>query len=124
MKIKDYFQTAKGTGVLSTADGEGRVNAALYAVPHFLDEKTVAFIMTDRLTHQNLQANPHAAYLFMEEGEPYKGRRLYLKKIREEKGGELMESIRRKRYPELEGKEFLVSFQVEKVLPLIGAGPG
>jgi len=122
MKIREYFQTAKGYGVLATADADGRVDAAIYAVPHVIDEETIALIMVDRLTHHNLQSNPHAAYLFIEEGEPYKGKRIYLKKIREEKGGELLNSLRRKKYPELEGKEFLVFFRVEKILPLIGAG--
>jgi putative heme iron utilization protein len=69
MKISEYFKTAKGTGVLATADSNGRVDVAFYAIPHVRDEDTIAFIMTDRLTHQNLQSNPHAAYLFMEEEE-------------------------------------------------------
>lgn len=37
-----------------------------------------------RFTHHNLQSNPHAAYLFVEEGHGYKGKRLYLTKIEEE----------------------------------------
>lgn len=124
MKISEYFKTAKGTGVLATAEESGRVNVAIYAIPHIIDEKTIAFIMADRLTHQNLQSNPYAAYLFMEEEEKkYKGKRLYLTKIREEKDSPMLDSIRRKQYPELQGKEYLVYFRVDKVLPLIGAGP-
>jgi hypothetical protein len=124
MKISEYFKTAKGTGVLATADESGRVNIGIYAVPHVMDEETIAFIMADRLTHQNLQSNPHAAYLFMEEEEKkYKGKRLYLTKIREEKDSPTLDSIRRKKYPELKGEEYLVYFRVDKVLPLIGAGP-
>ena len=76
MKISEYFKTAKGTGVLATADGTGKVNVAVYAIPHVMDEETIAFIMTDRLTHTNLQSNPSAAYVFMEEEEKkYKGKR-------------------------------------------------
>jgi hypothetical protein len=124
MKISEYFKTAKGTGVLATADDGGRVNVSIYAVPHVMDEETIAFIMADRLTHQNLQSNPNAAYLFMEEEEKkYKGKRLYLKKIREEKDSPTLDSVRRKKYPELKGEEYLVYFRVEKVLPLIGSGP-
>jgi hypothetical protein len=37
--------------------------------------------MADRLTHQNLQSNDRAAYLFMEEGQGYKDKRLFLKKL-------------------------------------------
>jgi len=123
MKISEYFKTAKGNWVLATADGAGKVNVAVYASPHIMDEETIAFIMTDRLTHTNLQSNPSAAYLFMEEEEKkYKGKRLYLTKIREEKDSPMLASIRRKEYPELKGKEYLVYFRVDKVLPLIGGG--
>jgi hypothetical protein len=123
MKISEYFKTAKGTGILATADGTGKVNVAVFANPHVMNEETIAFIMTDRLTHTNLQSNPNAAYLFMEEEEKkYKGKRLYLTKIREEKDSPMLDSIRRKEYPELKGKEYLVYFRVEKVLPLVGTG--
>ena len=122
MKIREYFKTAKGRGVLATADSSGKVDVAIYALPHVIDEGTIAFIMTDKLTHQNLQSNSHAAYLFTEEEEEFKGVRLFLTKIREEKDGEKLEQIRRKEYPNLKGKEFLVYFKVEKVVPLIGPG--
>jgi hypothetical protein len=58
MKLKEYFAVTKGRGVLATSDSEGRVDAAVYARPHILDGETIAFIMADRLTHQNLQSNP------------------------------------------------------------------
>ena len=122
MKISQYFKTAKGRGVLATADSSGKVDVAVYGLPHIIDEGTVAFIMTEKLTHQNLQSNPHAAYLFSEEEEKYKGLRLFLTKTREEKDSEKLAQIRKKEYPELKGKEVLVYFKVEKVLPLIGPG--
>ena len=123
MKITEYFKTVKGTGVLATVDSTGRVDIAVYSIPHVMDEDTIAFIMTDRLTHQNLQSNPHAAYLFMEEEEKkFKGKRLYLTKIREEKDSPLLDSMRRKAYPNLKGKEYLVYFRVDRVIPLIGTG--
>lgn len=126
MKLSDYFESVKGIGVLSTADISGKVNAAIYGRPHFMDEDTVAFIAADRLTHANLQTNPHAVYLFKEEG-GYEGRRLYLTKTREEKDSPLIEEIRRKKYPEVEGKyrtgsKFLIYCRVDQVLPLIGEG--
>ena len=80
MNLKDYFEKTTGTGVLATADAEGRVDAAIYARPHMLEDGTFAFIMLDRLTHKNLQSNPYATFLFMEKGEGYKGVRLFLKK--------------------------------------------
>jgi Pyridoxamine 5'-phosphate oxidase len=125
MKLSDYFDSVKGIGVLSTADASGKVNSAVYARPHVLDEQTIAFIMADRLSHANLQSNPHAAYLFKEEGPKYIGKRLYLTRIREEKDSPMIDQIRRKKYPEVEGKyegvaKFLVFFRVDRVLPLIG----
>jgi len=125
MTLKEYFASVKGRGILATADGDGRVDAAVYATPHFIDDETVAFIMRDRLTHHNLQSNPHGAYLFMEAGEGYAGKRLFLTKIREEQDSELLYKLRRRKYED-EKKEpkFLVFFRIDKVLPLIGAGKG
>ena len=65
MNLKMYFDETKGMGVLSTSDGDGHVNAAVYARPHVMEDGKLAFIMQDRLSHHNLQTNPHAAYLFM-----------------------------------------------------------
>ncbi|MRR38874.1 pyridoxamine 5'-phosphate oxidase family protein, partial [bacterium] len=73
MDLRDYFENAKGKGVMSTADASGVLTAAVYARPHVMDDGTVAFIMADRLTHKNLESNPHAVYLFLEEGDKYKG---------------------------------------------------
>ena len=126
MKLGEYFENNKGIGVLSTADISGKVNAAIYGRPHFMDEQTVAFIAADRLTHANLQTNPHAVYLFKEDGR-YEGQRLYLTKTHEEKDSPLIDEIRRKKFKEVEGKyktesKFLIYFKVDKVLPLIGEG--
>ncbi|MCX5851910.1 MAG: pyridoxamine 5'-phosphate oxidase family protein, partial [Deltaproteobacteria bacterium] len=68
MTLRDYFDTATGTGILATADKEGNVNAAIYSRPHFMEDESIAFIMADRMTHFNLQSNPRAVYLFRESG--------------------------------------------------------
>lgn len=123
MKLSEYFEQADGFGVMSTADAQGYVNAAIYSRPHFCDEETVAFIMADRLTHKNLESNPHAAYLFRESGGRFTGKRLYLTKIREEQDHELIERLRRRKHGSEEGgsdKRFLVYFHIDKVLPLLG----
>jgi len=123
MDLKDYFENAKGLGVFATADAEGQVDVAVYSRPHVMDSETVALIMRDRLTHHNLQSNPHAAYLFKEEGESYVGKRLFLTKIREEQDTDLAYKLRRRRYPD-DKKEplFLVFFRINQILPLIGPG--
>jgi hypothetical protein len=119
--LKFYFENTKGTGILATADSDGKVDAAIYSRPHFLEEDTLAFIMRDRLTHHNLTSNPHASFLFIENGPGYKGKRLFLKKVKEEENPELVGKIKRRRYTDenLEPK-FLVYFTLEKELPLIG----
>lgn len=125
MNLKEYFENAGGMGVLATANDKGIVDVAVYAKPHVMGDDSVAFIMAERLTHHNLQSNPHAAYLFREEGPGYKGTRLFLTKTREEKDTELLYSLRSKRYAaeKQEGKpRFLVFFKVDRVLPLIGPG--
>jgi hypothetical protein len=122
MKIGEYFKGVKGMGILATADAKGVVDMAVFAKPHIIDDEHIAFITTEKLTHENLQSNPHAAYMFIEEEEKAKGVRLFLKKTKEEKEGAKIDEIRRKEYPELKGKEYLVYFHVEKNLPLIGAG--
>ena len=123
MDIKSYFENTEGVGVLATADAEGRVDAAIYSRPHIMDSDTVAFIMRDRLTHHNLQSNPNAAYLFMEAGEKFIGKRLFLTKIREEQDTELAYKLRRRKYPENKQEPlFLAFFRIDKILPLIGPG--
>ena len=124
--LKQYFETASGTGVLSTADAGGKVDAAVYSTPHVMDDGTVAFIMRERLTHENLKSNPYAVYLFMEDAPGHKGIRIFLKKTREDDNAELIASMTRRHLsPELDaqkGPKHLVYFTVEKVLPLIGSG--
>jgi hypothetical protein len=123
MELKDYFESTKGVGVMATADADGKVDAAIYARPHFMEDGTIAMIMRDRLTHHNLQSNPHATYLFMEDGPGYKGKRLFLTKVREEQDSELLHSLRRRQYKDdKEEAKFLVFFELEKELPLVGAG--
>jgi len=122
LKLKEYFDNTKGIGILGTADSAGKVDLAIYARPHIMDEKTFAFIMPDRLTHHNLQSNPHAAYLFMELGKHYTGKRFFLTKIKEEKDTELLYSIRRKNYGDDREGRYLVFFEVNEILPLIGNG--
>ena len=123
MNLKEYFDTTRGVGVLSTADSEGKVDAAIYARPHIMEDGYIALIMRDRLSHHNLQSNPHATYLFKEEGAGYKGKRLFLTKVREEKNTKLLESMRRRKSVYGNGEDrFLVFFELTKDLPLVGDG--
>lgn len=120
MELKSYFESTDGTGILSTADSNGNVDAAIYSRPHFLEDK-IAFIMRDRLTHKNLESNPHAVYLFIEDGPGYKGKRIYLTKVKEEKNSERIASLkRRKKDSNPDEDKFLVFFEFNSERPLVG----
>lgn len=128
MDLKSYFTDKTGFGVLSTADAEGRVDAAVYASPHVAEDKTLVFVMGGRLTHANLAANPFAVYLFREDGGGYAGKRLFLRKVRESSDAAEVAAICRAGWPGAHGAgycakgEYAVYFTVEKILPLVGAG--
>ncbi|MDY0191479.1 MAG: pyridoxamine 5'-phosphate oxidase family protein [Desulfuromonas sp.] len=125
MELKKYFTEHKGTGVLSTADSAGRVDSAIYARPHVMEDGKVALIMRDRLSHKNLQENPYAAYLFIDQAAGYQGVRLFLKKTSEDNDPKLIEQMtRRCLSPEedaAKGAKFIVYFEIEKQLPLVGS---
>jgi hypothetical protein len=125
MNLNDYFANIEGTGILATSDKKGNVNLALYTVPYVIDENTVGFVMRDRLSHKNLQSNPKAAYMFIERAEGYVGKRLYIRKIREEKNTPLVKSLKRQN-PTInpssldDTDKYLVYFKVDKIRPLMG----
>ncbi|MEJ2701726.1 MAG: pyridoxamine 5'-phosphate oxidase family protein [Sedimentisphaerales bacterium] len=125
MSLSEYFENAKGIGVLATADSDGAVDLALYAKPCVIDETTVAFVMQEYLSHQNLKSNPRAAYMFIEQGRGYAGKRLYLTKIREETNTSVVEMFRKKQ-PVIcaasdDSNKYLVHFHVDDVRPLVGS---
>ncbi len=125
MKLSDYFEQAKGVGVLATTDAAGQVNQAIYAKPYFLDmddDQTCSFIMARRLSHDNVWRNPSAAYLFIEEGKEFVGKRLSLTVIAEDTDPEKIREVRRRFAPPISEEEskFLVHFHIEGVRPLLG----
>ncbi len=122
MDLKAYFANAKGTGILATADNQGRVNAAVYSRPHFLDDGKLGFIMPDKLTHVNLSENGSACFLWKEEGSQREGYRLYLSKVGEDTDQDRINAMRNIQRGDASTQRFLVLFNLEKILPLIGPG--
>ncbi len=126
MDLKKYFEETNGLGVLSTANEKGKVNAAIYTKPTVIDDTHVAFIMADKLTHANTQKNPHAVFLFKEDGPGYQGKRVYLTKESETADQELIKRTCKREYPlpfcepHYLDNTFLVTFSVQLVLPLVG----
>lgn len=124
MNMAEYFEKTEGVGIIGTADSKGNVDLAIYARPHIIDDETIVFVMSDRLSHANLQTNPRAVYMFIEKTKGYKGRRLYLQKVREENDAELVQSVRRRNRYDQEGEAVsgssAVYFRINKVRPLVG----
>jgi hypothetical protein len=120
MNLNEYFEQTDGMGILSTTDKHGNVDCAIYASPHVMDEETIAFIMRPRVSYFNIQQNPRAAYMFVEKGPGYKGKRLYLQKINEETNAEKINQLRRRATGDDAEKATLVYFKVTGTRPLVG----
>ena len=124
MNLKEYFDNTEGTGILATADSDGTVDIAVYAKPEVIDDSTIAFVMKERLSHQNLKTNLSAAYMFIEKGEGYTGKRLYLTKIREEINTSVIQEFIKKQPVIASSKDdsnkYIVFFRVEDIWPLVG----
>jgi len=93
MKVGDVLKPG-GRGVIATASRTGVVNMAVYAVPHVVDDETVAWGMTDGRTWNNVRENPNASYAYFAPGEGFRGARLTLSLSRTEDSGEMLEKIR------------------------------
>jgi len=123
MSLGEYFESMKGIGVLATSDSEGNVDTAIYSRPYGIDDNTVAFSMLERLSYANIQSNPKAAYMFIERGEGYAGKRLYLTMTGEEKDPERITDIKKQhvRARDDDGKvRHLIYFSVDRTRPLVG----
>ncbi|HML76667.1 MAG TPA: pyridoxamine 5'-phosphate oxidase family protein [Anaerohalosphaeraceae bacterium] len=126
MTLAAYFEQHDGIGILATCDPDNLVDLAVYSKPVVIDETTVAFVMRQRISHKNLRANLNAAYMFIEKGPGYQGKRLYLTMQREETNRTVIESLRKKQpwiYPAGDDSEkFLVFFTINHIRPLVGDG--
>ncbi len=123
MELAEYFENTKGVGILATSDSDGNCNTAIYSRPYLIDDNIVAFSMLERLSYSNIQSNPKAAYMFIERGEGYAGKRLYLTVTGEEKNQERIKAIKQQheRARDDDGKvRHLIYFTVDKIRPLVG----
>ena len=79
---------------MATADVDGNPDLAVYARPHMIDDETLVLVMAQKTSYANLQSNSKASYMFIEKGEGYKGKRLYIRKTDEETDPEKVKSLR------------------------------
>ena len=124
MSLTEYFKSTEGIGILATSDSEGNVNLAIYSRPYIIDENKIAFSMLERTSYANLQSNPKAAFMFIEKGEGYKGKRLYLTKANEETNQQRIEEIKsqqpKQHKSKTESARHFVYFTLDKARPLVG----
>ena len=121
----DYFETHSGTGVLSTCDAAGRVNAAIYARPHVLENGKMAFLMDSRRSWKNISEHPHAHYLFKEDASGWQGRRFTLEVDSVDDSPASLEALCRRCPPVVragKGERHVVIFRVVDCRPLVGDG--
>ncbi|NOQ50980.1 MAG: pyridoxamine 5'-phosphate oxidase family protein [Desulfuromonadaceae bacterium] len=95
-KIATLLETPGVIGTLSTADGDGLPNCAVFGSVRLIDEQIIVGMGNNR-TLSNLYQNPHATLLLMIPGTSllnFQGMRLYLKMNGCEESGELFEKIK------------------------------
>ena len=123
MNLNSYFEQHEGIGILATADDKGKVDMAIYETPQVVDDNTIALNMLERLSYKNVQTNPNAAYMFIETGGRYQGRRFYLTKVSEKPGIQRVRELRARHLPATDptlATKHVVCFKVESIRPLVG----
>lgn len=123
MKLAELFPEG-GRGVIGTADANGVVNLAVFAVPNVVDEETLAWGFTEGRSMDNLRVNPHATYLYLAPTRGYSGWRLAMTLKQELGEGELLEKIKeqaaRAAGPQAGAAvKLVVCFKVDEVRPLM-----
>ena len=128
----DYFNKQPRIGLLSNANKEGKVDAAIFGSPMMLDEKTVVMGLGENRTFEYLQENPNAVYTIVEQGETimdWKGLRVYLKMKEYATSGETLETYK-KQVAKVAGEDAAamihatVTFEVAEIRPLVDMGQG
>lgn len=131
-RLVDYFNKQPRIGLLSSANKEGKVDAAIFGSPMMLDEKTVVMGLGENRTFEYLQENPNAVYTIVEQGETimdWKGLRVYLKMKEYATSGETLETYK-KQVAKVAGEDAAamihatVTFEVAEIRPLIDMGQG
>ena len=96
-KLREVFNKRPRIGALSTSDGKGNVNVAVFGSPQMIDDNTIVMGIGNNRSYRNLQENPKAAFIIMEPGSTapeWKGVRVYLEAVSIETAGELYNKIK------------------------------
>jgi hypothetical protein len=131
-KLVEYFNKQPRLGVISTSNKDGKVDSAVYGSPQMIDEKTVLVALAKGRTFANLQENPNAIFMIMEQGAgilDWKGIRVYLRMREHVTSGPQLDAYK-SGVAKIVGKQasemiqVLATFDVTEVRPLIDFGQG
>ncbi|MEE9420149.1 MAG: pyridoxamine 5'-phosphate oxidase family protein [Desulfatiglandaceae bacterium] len=129
-ELTTLFNKRPRIGSLSTANGKGEVNVAVFGSPQMIDENTVVMGIGKNRTFMNLQENPKAVFIVMEPGKTladWKGARVYLEALDIETGGGFYDQIK-DNIAKVAGKETAqmihaaIRFKITEVRPLVDMG--
>lgn len=123
MKLAELFPEG-GRGIIGTANVAGVINLAVFAIPHVINEDTLAWGFSEGRSLANLRQNPHASYLYLAPSRGYSGWRLAMTFREEATEGELLNKIKdaaaRAAGPQAGGAiKSVVYFKVDEVRPLM-----
>lgn len=123
MNLAELFPEG-GRGVIATADSSGRVNTAVYAIPHVIDEELLAWGMGQGRTHSNLLENPNASYLYLAPSRGSNGWRLTLQLKEIQDSGAMLNQIREHTARIVsaqagEAVRYVALFKVAEIRPLV-----
>jgi len=96
-ELKEVFNKRPRIGALSTSDGKGNVNVAVFGSPQMIDDNTIVMGIGNNRSYRNLQENPKAVFIIMEPSATapeWKGVRVYLEAVSIESAGELYNKIK------------------------------
>jgi hypothetical protein len=131
-KLAEYFNKQPRIGIISTSSKDGKVDSAVYGSPQMIDENTVIVALAKGRTFANLQENPNATFMIMEQGAgilDWKGIRVYLRMREYATSGPQLDTYK-SQTAKIVGKQaadmikVLATFEVTEVRPLIDFGQG
>ncbi len=131
-KLMEYFNKQPRIGTLSTSSKDGKVDVAYFGSPRMVDEKTVVMAVRKNQTFANLQENPNAVFMILEQASAppgWKGVRVYLKMTDFQTSGEKL-NMMKKAIAEKAGEEVAktmhaaLTFDIQAVRPLMDVGQG
>lgn len=126
-ELMALFNKYPRIGTLSTANTEGEVNVAVFGSPRMIDENTIIMGIGQNRSFRNLERNPKAVFIVMEQGETvmdWKGSRVYLEATDMETEGDFYNEIKQS-ITKAAGKQAAdmihaaIRFKITEVRPIV-----